>query len=148
MTAHESSIVEYGVLQLATTSLSVLASHSTHRQTQSGSICFKDFQICLSFELAGRNEQFELINFIYFSFHVRRNCQDEETNTTLMKLAWLKRSTCTQCCIDKLTITKNSDGVPFCLQGFSCRKEAKVATLIWLRRREFLVQEVQLVLCC
>ena len=47
--------LDMGVLQLAITSLSVLASHSTHRQTQSGSNHFKDFQICLSFELAERN---------------------------------------------------------------------------------------------
>ena len=44
-----------GVLHLATTSLSFLASHSTYWQNQSGGIYFKDFQICLSFELAGRN---------------------------------------------------------------------------------------------
>ena len=44
-----------GVLQLVITSVSVLASHSTHRQTQSGSNRFKDFQICLGFELAGKN---------------------------------------------------------------------------------------------
>ena len=63
--------------------------------------------------------------FYYFSFHVRRNCQDEDSNTMLMKLAWLKRSACPQCRIDQLTITKNGDGVRFCLQGFSCRKKAK-----------------------
>ena len=88
------------------------------------------------------------VNFTNFTFHIRRNCQDEEHNTTLMKFAWLKRSACTQCCIDKLTITKNGDGVRFCLQGFSCRKEAKIATPIWLWRREVLVQEVQPVFRC
>ena len=55
MTAHASSIAEYGVLHLEITSFSVLASHSTRRQTQSGSIRFKNFQIYLSFEIAGRN---------------------------------------------------------------------------------------------
>ena len=65
-----------------------------------------------------------------------------------MKLAWLKSSACTYCCIDKLTITKNGDGVRFCLQGFSCRKEAKVATLISLWRREVLIKQVQPVFCC
>ena len=44
-----------GVLQVAIPSLSVLASHSTRRQSQSGSNHFKDFQICLSFELTGGN---------------------------------------------------------------------------------------------
>ena len=57
-----------GVLQLAITSLSVLTSHSTHRQSQSGSIRFKNFQISQSFELAGRNVWFELIIFIIFPF--------------------------------------------------------------------------------
>ena len=44
-----------GVLQLAIISHSVLASHSSHQQTQSGNILSKNFQIWLSFELAGRN---------------------------------------------------------------------------------------------
>ena len=135
------------VLQLAITSLSVLALHSTHRQTQSGSIRFKDFQVCLSFELAGRNMQFELINFIYFSFHVRRHCQDKEPNATL-KSAWLKRLACTQCHIDKLTVTKNSDGVRFCFRGSSCRKKTKIGIPIQLWRREVLVQEVHPVFRC
>ena len=52
MTSHASSIAEYGRVTLGNTSLSVVASHSTHQQTQSGSICFKNFQIYLSFELA------------------------------------------------------------------------------------------------
>ena len=53
MTMHASSIAEYERVAITATSLSVLALHSTHQQTQSGSICFKDFQNCLSFELAG-----------------------------------------------------------------------------------------------
>ena len=40
------------VFQLGITSLSVQASHTTHRQTQSGSIRFKNFQVYLSLELA------------------------------------------------------------------------------------------------
>ena len=44
-----------GVLHLAIISLSVQASRSTHRQNQSGNIRFKNFQIYLRFELAGRN---------------------------------------------------------------------------------------------
>ena len=32
--------------------------------------------------------------FDYFSFHVQRHCQNEDSNTTLKKLAWLKWSVC------------------------------------------------------
>ena len=74
-----------GVLQFEITSLSVLASHSTHQQTQFGSNRLK-VSDRPRFELAGRNVWFELISFIYFSFHVRQHCQDEEPNATLMKL--------------------------------------------------------------
>ena len=48
------TLLNLGVLQLAITSRSVMTSHSMYQQTQSGSNRLKDFQICLSFELAGR----------------------------------------------------------------------------------------------
>ena len=53
MTAHASNIAEYWRVPLGNNF--TLGSGITHRQTQSGSIRFKKFQICLSFELAGRN---------------------------------------------------------------------------------------------
>ena len=49
-----------------------------------------------------------------FSFHVRRHCQDEDSNKTLKKLA-LRRSACRQCRIDQLTVTKNPES------GFSSK---------------------------
>ena len=58
---HQASL-NIGVLHLATTSLSVLASHSMHRQTQSGKVRLKNFHFCLSFELAGVG----LLTFIIF----------------------------------------------------------------------------------
>ena len=65
----------------------------------------------------------------------------------LMKLEWLKRSACPQCRIDQLTITKNGDVVRFCLQGFSCQKEAKKKKKK-INSRDVLFQEVKPVLRC
>ena len=63
-------------------------------------------------------------------------------------LIWLKRSACPYCPINQLTVTKSSNGIRFCLQGFASWQQAKIATPIWLWRREVLVHEVQSVFCC
>ena len=77
-------------------------------------------------------------NYFYcFFFHVRRHCQNEDSNTVLMKMAWLKRSACLYCCISQLTVTKNGKGVRFCPKSFSFLKEAKIVIPIWLWRQEF-----------
>ena len=93
MTAHASSIAEYGCVAISNNFTLVSESHSMHRQTQSGSIRLKVLKKCIIWTNY----------FYYFSFHVRLNCQDEVCNTTLMKLAWLKRSACPQCRIDLLS---------------------------------------------
>ena len=74
------------------------------------------------------------INFYYLSFHVRQHCQEEDSNTKLRKLAWFKRSL--------YPVKKNGERIWFCLQDFSCQKKAKIASSIWLWRREVLVHEV------
>ena len=119
-----------------------MEAHCTHQQTLSGNIHFKNFQIYVSFELAGRNVQFELINSIYYSFHVRRHCQGEESNTALMKLAWLKRSACTQHHIVKLTITKNGDGVPLSVASTSSLSQ-KMATEFGFASKAFPAEKNQ-----
>ena len=61
-----------GILQLAMTSLSVLTSHSMHRQTR-------------SFELA---ERIIWTNYFYYiNCHIQQHCLDEDSDTTLRKLA-------------------------------------------------------------
>ena len=84
----------------------------------------------------------------FFFFHIQRYCQDGDPNTKLRKLTWLKRSACPYCPINQLTVTKSSNGIRFCLQGFASWQQAKIATPIWLWRREVLVHEVQSVFCC
>ena len=71
-----------GVLQLATTSLSVLASHSTHRQTQSGRFVCK-FSDLLMFWISWKKCIIWTNYFFYFSFHLRRHYQNENFHFSL-----------------------------------------------------------------
>ena len=136
------ALLNMGMLQLAITALSVLASHSTHRQAQSGRLVCK-FSDLPMFWISWKKCIIWTNYFYYFSFHVRRHYQDEDSNLMLRILVSLKSSTCPQRCIDQLIVTKNGDGIRFCLQGFSSGKESKIFTSIWVWRREVLVQEIE-----
>ena len=91
MAAHVSSIAEYWYVAINFTLGSGITQYASTNSAWKYS--FQNFQICLSFELAGRNVQFGLIIFIIFPF-MYETCQDEDSNTALMKLAWLERSAC------------------------------------------------------
>ena len=119
MTAHASSIAKYGHVAINN---NFTHSSGIEQYAWTNSVwkhSFKNFQIHLSFELTGRSVIWTNY-FYYFSFHIRRHCQDEDSNTLLRKLTWLKRSACPKRWNDQFTVRKNGDW--FCLQSFSCQK--------------------------
>ena len=61
--------------------------------------------------------------FYYFFFYEWWDCQDEDSSTTLRKLAWLKRSAWPWCRIDQLTVTKNCGGTWFASKVFPVEKK-------------------------
>ena len=78
--------LKVGALQLAITSLLVLAPHSTHQLTQTHA--FENFQIFLKYWISWKKSIIWTKYFYCFSFHLWRHCQGKDSNTTFREI-WM-----------------------------------------------------------
>lgn len=127
MTAYESSIAEYG--RVAMNKIFTLGSGITQyvsTKTHSGSIRLQISGLPKSWISWQKCRIIWTNYFYYFSFNVRWHWQDEDSNTTLRKLTWLKRLACPQCRIDQHSVTKSSrTKLPVLPPKFFIRKRGK-----------------------